>query len=210
MKPEVLALVAAREPAVVHVTGITPALSPQCDDLIGRVTGKPRSGSALVSFDVNFRPAVWAERPAAPRLLELAQGADIVFVGLDEAGELWGTSKPADVRRLIGNPRVLVVKDGAAGATAFHAGGAEHVPAPEVSVVEPVGAGDAFAAGWLSGLLRGRTQRDRLRLGHLIASAALASTADCAPLPGSGWLEAALAASEDSWRTVLSAGRALG
>jgi 2-dehydro-3-deoxygluconokinase len=77
---------------------------------------------------------------------------------------------------------VLVVKDGAVGATSFHPAGTTFEPAPPVDVIEPVGAGDAYAAGYLAGLLQDLPEPDRLRLGHRLAGAALRVTGDVAHL----------------------------
>lgn len=158
---------------LLHITGITPALSPTCRDLTEAVLGRAEP----VSFDVNYRPGLWPVAEAAPVLLELARQADLVFVGLDEAQLLWGTRTPRAVRDLIDVPR-LVVKDGAVGATEFEGGQEVFVPAPQVDVVEPVGAGDAFAAGYLSGLLRGAGSAERLGRGHAVAARALGSMGD--------------------------------
>lgn len=166
-------------PRVLHLSGVVPALSPSCDDAAGFALEAARTGSVTTSFDVNYRPALWRNRDtAAERLLELANASDVVFVGLDEAGSLWGSTSATDVRRAIPNAGTLVVKDGARRATSFGADGAASVPALRVDVVESVGAGDAFAAGWLSGFLRGREPSVALRYGHLLARAALVAFSD--------------------------------
>jgi 2-dehydro-3-deoxygluconokinase len=168
---------------LVHLSGITPALSERCAALVDRaLTGRPIP-DARYSFDVNYRPALWPPERAAPVLAGLAGSADTVFVGLDEAGRLWGTRTPDQVRALLPAPRTLVVKDGPVGATSYGPAGTTFVPAPRVAVVEPVGAGDAFAAGYLSGLLRDLPEPARLRLGHLVAAATLRVTGDLGPLP---------------------------
>jgi len=194
-------------PKLVHITGITPALSPECSEMIDALVSMCRMSRVAVSFDVNFRKGLWSRELAAPRLIELAREADIVFVGLDEARELWGSGCPADLRRLIAGPEVLVVKNGATGATAYYAGGSEFVPSLDVEVSEPVGAGDAFAAGWLSGLLQDLPQVQRLRLGHLVARAALLSTADHQTLPRGPWFEEALVADNAQWAEVKASPR---
>ncbi|WP_422735080.1 sugar kinase [Micromonospora sp. WMMD729] len=175
---------------VLHLSGITAALSPSCRELIERaVTDRPLPG-ALVSFDVNHRPRLWPAERAAPVLRDLADRSDLVFVGQDEAYALWGTSDPAAVRRLLPGPQAVVVKDGAVCATVLVRDTEPVVvPAPRVSVVEPVGAGDAFAAGYLAGLLRDLDPTRRLRLGHLVAAQALGSTGDSAPVPPWSWFE---------------------
>ena len=162
----------------VHLSGITPALSASCDALAEALVERPRDGSALVSFDVNHRPALWAQDAAAERLRSLAARSDLVFVGLDEAAALWGTETPAAVRALLPQPSLLVVKDTAAVAIEFSDAGVAEVPAFEVEVVEPVGAGDAFAAGYLHALLAGRSPAERLAAGHARAVTVLGETAD--------------------------------
>ena len=161
---------------VVHLSGITPALSASCDALAEAVVD--RVSSALVSFDVNHRPSLWSADAAPERLRSLAARSDLVFVGLDEAMALWGTDTAADVRALLPQPRLLVVKDAAALATEFSDSGVAEVPAFEVDVVEPVGAGDAFAAGYLDALLAGSTPAERLAAGHARAVTVLSDTAD--------------------------------
>ena len=169
---------------ILHLSGITPALSPGCAALVAAAIGQAAAAGALVSFDVNHRPALWQPGGAAPALLALARRADLVFVGLDEAQGLWGCDSPAEVRALLPEPETLVVKDGDVGATEFtrdRAGGAERetfVPAIPTDVVEAVGAGDAFAAGYLTALLRGGSAPQRLRAGHERAHLVLQSTSD--------------------------------
>ncbi len=166
---------------IAHLSGITPALSTSCAELVDRLLTTRRC-----SFDVNYRSRLWTTAEAAPVLHSLANRASIVFVGLDEAQILWGTKTPADVRALLPDPEVLVVKDGSVGATSFHPTGTTFEPAPRVDVVEPIGAGDAYAAGYLAGLLRDLPEPERLRLGHRTAAAALATTGDVATLATTG------------------------
>jgi 2-dehydro-3-deoxygluconokinase len=199
MSPEFLRRRGPESAAVVHTSGITPALSDTCRNLVHHVVVDRPLRDAVVTFDVNHRPALWEPGTAGPVLRDLARAADVVFVGLDEAETLWGVSTAAETRALLPEPSVLVVKDGAVEATAFHAGGVDRVPALEVEVVEPVGAGDAFAAGWISGMLRGLDHAARLRLGHLVAGAALGSTSDHAALPAWEVLADRLAVDAVAW-----------
>ncbi|MFJ6281253.1 sugar kinase [Arthrobacter subterraneus] len=169
---------------LVHVTGITPALSSSCNQLVAALPGRLRTIGAKLSFDVNYRPGLWPVAEAAPVLLNLASQADYVFVGRDEAELLWGTTTPASIRDLIGPTGKLVVKDGAVGATEFSRHGEVFVEAQRVDVVEVVGAGDAFAAGYLSGQLQNSSARECLRRGHELAARTLQSTSDFVPLLG--------------------------
>lgn len=191
--------VAALRPSIVHVSGIVPALSASCAELARAVVADRRLGDTLISFDVNFRPALWPRELAAGVLSELAQAADTVFVGMDEAAELWGSRTPADVRRLLDRPARLLVKNGGSEATEYGDGAPTAVPALTVAAVEPIGAGDAFAAGWLSGYLRGLAPVQRLRLGHILAATTMRSMADFAAVPGPATLESVLALPDEQW-----------
>ncbi|WP_431944972.1 sugar kinase [Actinacidiphila sp. bgisy167] len=188
--------------ALVHLSGITPALSPGCHALVEQALRPDRPWP--VSFDVNHRPALWTGRSAADVLRPLADRADIVLVGLDEAQALWGEriTDARSVRELLPGPGVLVVKDGSRAATAFTGNDAHSVPALTVRVVEPVGAGDAFAAGFLSGLLRSLPVERALRLGHLTAASALRVAADHGPLPEPAVLASLLEADDETWRAA--------
>ncbi|MFD8740031.1 sugar kinase [Streptomyces sp. NPDC059618] len=200
-------LAAARSGRVLHLSGITAALSDGCLDLMRELTA-PRAGRPLVSFDVNHRPALWHGRPDGPRvLLGLARGADLVFVGDDEARAAWGLRGARAIREALPEPGVLVVKDGEAGAVVFErspdAGDRTvFVPAPRVDVVAAVGAGDAFAAGFLSATLRGLPARDRLRHGHLTAAAALTVPGDLAEPPARRHADRLAALDDRAWGTL--------
>jgi 2-dehydro-3-deoxygluconokinase len=191
---------------VLHLSGITPALSESCLALVRALLAMPR-GDLLISFDVNLRPALWAGRD--PRLLaELAGRADIVLTGDDEAQHVWGTGDPAELRALLPGPRTLVVKHGERGATLVE-GTPLFAPALKVDVVEPVGAGDAFAAGFLAATLRGAEPRERLRQGHLQAAATLLTSDDVGvPLPRNV-VATLLHADPDEWRSARLTGEGL-
>ncbi|MZE72916.1 sugar kinase [Streptomyces sp. SID5789] len=199
MSVDTMDLDALRSGRVLHVSGITPALSADCLGLMRELTARHpgRARGPLVSFDVNHRPGLWRESAKAPEvLLELARGADIVFVGEDEAWDLGG---PEAVRAALPEPGLLVVKQGATGATAFHGDDVTTVPALTVDVVAAVGAGDAFAAGFLSATLRGLPVRERLRHGHLMAAAALTVPGDLATPPARDHADRLAALDDAAW-----------
>lgn len=205
---------------ILHLTGITPALSADCLALMRELTTRA-PGRPLVSFDLNYRVSLWEDPERAPDegpglLLDLARGCDLVFVGEDEAEAAWGIRGGADaIREALPEPDVLVVKQGAAGATAYargadgaatDAGGAADtvtfVPALRVDVVAPVGAGDAFAAGFLSGTLRGLPVAQRLRHGHLMAAAALTVPGDLGTPPSRRYADRLVTLDAAEWGTL--------
>ena len=186
MGPETVSDEILGSSAIIHLTGITPALSPSCRALTFDAARRARAAGVLVSVDVNYRAALWSADTAAPELLSLCQLADIVFVGLDEAQSLWGVGTAADVRALLPDIPHLVVKNDAVGAVEFHGDTDTFVASPTVDVVEPVGAGDAFAAGYLSGFLRGLPSESRLQLGHDQAAQTLQTVTDLPQTPAKG------------------------
>lgn len=205
-------LAAARSGRVLHLSGITAALSDGCLGLMRELTA-PRPGRPLVSFDVNHRPGLWRDHPEGPRvLLDLARRADLVFVGDDEARDAWGLRGARAIREALPEPDVLVVKYGRGGAVVFDkevpegtedaTGTATFVRALRVDVVAAVGAGDAFAAGFLSATLRGLPARDRLRHGHLTAAAALTVPGDLAEPPARGLADRLAALDDGAWETL--------
>ncbi|MFE1951133.1 sugar kinase [Streptomyces sp. NPDC059524] len=170
---------------LLHLTGITPALSESCAALVAALMDRARAAGTRISFDVNHRPALWSSPgAAATELLALARRADVVLVGRDEAETLWGTPTARDIHEHLAPRGILVVKDGAVGATELAGEACEFVAAPVVEVVEAVGAGDAFAAGYLSGLLRDLPAPARLALGHRLAARTLSSVEDYVPATG--------------------------
>lgn len=185
------------QPRIIHLSGITSALSPGCEDFVRAVLAG-KAPDARVSFDVNWRPALW-ENNGHAAIKTFAQAADIVFVGLDEAEDLWGLSDVDDVRAFLDRPKVLVVKRGAKGATVFCDKQRVAVPALRVNVVEPVGAGDAFAAGFLAGHLTGLSLQQTTRLGTIVASSALSVAADVGDLPPQEYISGLLNLSEELW-----------
>lgn len=185
MSPASLDGLPLREVPFVHVSGITAGLSQSCLDMLHRLFDLCIGSPTRISFDVNYRPGVWPTEQAAPILLEFARRSDVVFVGRDEAAVLWDTSDAESVAALISGSghrvETLVVKDGGVGATEISAAETTFVPAQQVEVVEVVGAGDAFAAGYLSGLMTGKDAHGRLSMGHELAARALSSTSDFVP-----------------------------
>ena len=183
---------------LVHLSGITAALSPGCRDMLTAVMDAPRNGR-LVSFDVNWREPLWHDADKAV-LRTLANRADVVLLGSDEAVPAFGTNHEGELRALLPDPAVIVLKDAEKAAIALMPDGARvEVPALDVSVLEPVGAGDAFAAGYLSGLLFGLDQRSSLRRGHISAAATLTVPGDRGPLPGQDTLDLILGCTDDDW-----------
>ncbi len=150
--------------AVVHVTGITPALSDSAADTIERVLELAVHAGVPVSFDINHRPSLWSGRSARDCYRRIAARADVVFAGADEAALLVQGDSPAELARGLAalGPRQVLVKLGREGAVASIDGEEVSVAAIPIDPVDTVGAGDAFAAGYLAEWLAGADTATRL------------------------------------------------
>lgn len=167
LRPEDVEAHLVETAALVHVTGITASISASARETVRRVLALARAAGVPVSFDVNHRSALWREGDPAPVYREVASAADLVFAGEDEAALLVG--EDADPARLVESmlalgPSTAVLKRGELGSIASGAGTVVESPALRVPVVDTVGAGDAFVAGFLAGRLRGEDLAGSLRL----------------------------------------------
>lgn len=150
---------------LLHLTGITPALSASAAEAVQFAVDCAEDAGTLVSFDLNYRAALWSKAAAAPVFRTLMEQADIVFAGDDEAAIAVGAAAdPLELARRISalGPSQIIIKLGAAGCLALVDGNVFTRAAVSIRPVDTVGAGDAFVAGYLSELLRGQDVPQRL------------------------------------------------
>ncbi|WP_396667605.1 sugar kinase [Microbacterium sp. R86528] len=173
--------------SILHVTGITPALSTSAAETVREAISRARTAGVLVSFDVNHRERLWSADEAAPVYRDIAGDSDIVFAGVDEAQLLApdAGSDPAALAAAIGalGPREVIIKLGADGALACEDDRVVAVPARTVAVVDTVGAGDAFVAGYLSERLAGAPLESRLHTAAATGAFACTTHGDWEGLP---------------------------
>ncbi|MFC7704084.1 carbohydrate kinase [Plastorhodobacter daqingensis] len=114
-----------------------------------------RATDQITMLDPNIRPDFIRDEPAyRARLGRMIAMADIVKLSDEDLRWLCGTGEMTNVAQGLTarGPRVVIVTEGARGATAFWAGSAVHAPAPAVTVADTVGAGDTFNAAVLAAL----------------------------------------------------------
>jgi 2-dehydro-3-deoxygluconokinase len=136
-----------------HLSGITPALSARCAEFVRWVASLARECGVRVSYDVNYRSKLWDPASVRAFTCSLLPLVDVLVVGADEAEVLWGwTDEDTALGRLANaGPTEVVIKRGAEGSVA-DVDGDRVVGSPfRVRQVDPMGAGDAFAAGYLAG-----------------------------------------------------------
>lgn len=168
------------------LSGITPALSESCRDTVFSAAEIGRAAGVTVVLDPNIRFKLWSAETARSVLRDLARRCDVVLPGADEAELLTGCDEPLAAARELSalGPRRIVVKLGARGALALSDGDVVEVDALQIPrVVDPVGAGDAFAAGLLAGELKGLSLADSLALAARCGAFAMTVPADQEGLP---------------------------
>ncbi len=171
-----------RDARLLHLTGITPALSESARGLSLDVAGRARGLGLTVSLDINYRSALWSVSQATPILRELALQADVIFGDRTEL-ELLLDNAPASENALVSAVAALgatqvVLKRGDRGAVAYVNGEFFEHSAIPVDVVDTVGAGDAFVAGYLSGWLDSAAPADCVRRGVICGARACEHAGD--------------------------------
>ncbi len=171
---------------VLHVTGITPALSASAGEATTEAIRLAAEAGVVVCFDPNIRRRLWPDLHAARReLLRIAGRSQIVLLGHAEARVLTGQDDPAAAARwLAGHGAATVaVKLGAGGALGLRDGESYHGAALAVHACDPIGAGDAFNAGFLAAWLRGADLPGCVDDGNLAAGLSVQVCGDIEGLP---------------------------
>lgn len=164
---------------LVHVSGITAMLSPTAAEAVATVFELARSSGAAISFDPNIRRKLAPAASWRATLAPLMARADLVFAG---AGELALIGTSAD-RLLSGGASAVVVKHGDHSSEVVTPDGRTRLPTMAAQVVDPVGAGDALASGYLSVWLRGGTPETALHQGVVSAGLVVGGVTDIEGLP---------------------------
>ena len=166
---------------LLHLTGITPALSPSCLEIVTEAIRRAKEHNVPVSFDVNYRQKLWSEADAAQTLLPLLQNAELVFCSQTDAARLFhctGSMKEvAEELRGLSNARHVLVTFGDQGALLWNGKELQHETAPPTHIMDRLGAGDALAAGVIHGWLD-RDLSAGLRYGVILAALALTQLGD--------------------------------
>lgn len=193
----------ARSPRYLVVSGLTLGLGGP--DGLGATAvaaiRRARAAGTAVVFDANLRPGIWDGATARRQFAELRDTFDLVLAGREELAALIPDTDPIEAAEELVRTGCdgVVVKQGARGSVVIDDTGVQVVPALLVTrPVDPVGAGDAFAAGVVSGLLRGWDLTRAARLGAVLGAEVVASRGDWEGLPGPARAEALLAQLPDA------------
>ena len=174
---------------VLHLTGITAALSDNCYDLLVEAMRRARAAGVAVSFDVNYRAKLWSADLAGEKLRPLIRDADVLFCKGSDAAALFGCDgQPYELMiklKALTQATALFCTFGENGASLLRKDEFVTQPALPVQIVDRIGSGDAFAAGVLDGWLSGSASltdsaafQEGLRRGVALAAIALSQFGD--------------------------------
>lgn len=170
---------------IIHITGITPALSESVRNVVFEVLKIAKENGVTISFDPNIRLKLWSLEEAKTVLLEIAKMADIIFPGQEEGEMLLGTSDEKEIANKFMEMgcKTVVVKLGAEGCYVADKESGVYVEGYKVKPVDTVGAGDGFAAGFLSGILKNLSLKECGQLGNGVGAMATLVQGDMEGLP---------------------------
>lgn len=173
MSTENVDLSPADNAAVVQVSGITAALGDSCVKTALALLARGRARGAKCVVDVNFRAKLWSAETAASTLQPLCAAADVVVCTSEDATDLYRVHSPlpdavGQLAKVL-SASTVVLTDGANGVWLGHEGRVEHFAAIPATTIDRVGAGDAFCAGLIAGILE-NDLRLGVRLGQAMAS----------------------------------------
>jgi len=166
---------------LLHLTGITPALSPSCLAIITEAIQGAKERNVPISFDINYRQKLWSESEASQTLLPLIQGVELLFCSQADAARLFhctGSLREVAQGMLeLSKAQHVLVTFGDQGALLWNGKEWQHQAAPPTRIVDRLGAGDALAAGLMHGWLD-HDLAAGLRYGVTLAALALSQYGD--------------------------------
>jgi sugar/nucleoside kinase (ribokinase family) len=171
---------------VLHISGITPALSDSCYQTVMKAIKIAKMNKTMIVFDPNLRLKLWSAEQAKKVFNEIAAQADVILPGLDEGQLMTGKIEIEDVAEaLMGDgDKTIIIKLGSKGAYLHPKDEKVYVEGfPVQQVVDPVGAGDGFAAGIISGILRKEDLQLVVKRANAIGAMVVGMSGDVEGLP---------------------------
>lgn len=201
MSPEAFDIEYLDGATILHLTGSTSALSDDCRAFTLWAMREARAKALQVSFDVNYRSKLWSQKEARNFVEEILQEVDLLFVSEEESMALWGRADENFLDELSRmGPKEVVLKKGKAGNLAYADGKLFEQSSFSVPELDPIGAGDAFAAGYLAGWLWELGPQHRLRMASAMGALSVMTLGDYEGLPGRDELESFMDGTESLGR----------
>jgi 2-dehydro-3-deoxygluconokinase len=171
---------------VLHITGVFPSINKNNQKVILEAVKLAKKFNLIVSFDPNIRLKMWTREEAKSFIEKLLPNVDILLIGDEEIEILLGETTIEDAIKTFHNYGIekVVVKKGAKGAIGSDGKNIYDVEAIKPkALVDTVGAGDGFAAGFLTALLKGETLENCVRFANAVGSLVVGVEGDNEGLP---------------------------
>lgn len=188
---------------ILHLSGITPVLSESCLETVRYAVELAKKHHVRISFDPNIRKKLWKGNDYSDVIRQLTLESDVILMGLDEAETLFSTS---DIQKISGiilekNPNAwIAIKDGAKGSVVICQDKMASIPPHPCKCIEPIGAGDAFNAGFLCGILENKGIELCGKMGNICGALATESIGDIEGYPSMTKLLSELNGKEETYR----------
>jgi 2-dehydro-3-deoxygluconokinase len=195
MTPSEVPEAAIRAARLLHVSGISQAISEGACDAVFHAIAVARAAGVAVSYDTNLRLRLWPAARAAAVIHAAIARADIAFPSLEDATALTGLAQPdavADFYLRLGCPLVLL-KLGRSGVLVATPTRRERLAACRVAAVDATGAGDAFAGAFLARHLAGDEPFTAAVYANACAALSTTGYGAVAPIPRAAAVRALLA-----------------
>jgi len=172
-----------------HLTGITPALSDSAQNAFFRALNYAKQNGLRISFDPNLRLKLWPSVEEMKKvMLNIIPQVDVLLPGVEEGEILLGLDDPEDIIKgfygMMEEGSLVVLKLGSEGALYYQGDQIVHVEPYKVdNIVDLIGAGDAFAAGIITGLLREMSIKEAVELANLVGALCITVKGDIEGLP---------------------------
>lgn len=172
---------------LLHITGVFPAIDRKKNvELIKHAVTLAKNNDLLVSLDPNIRLKLWNQEEARQALTAFLPYVDIILTGVDEAELLFGVTEPKEIIEKCKDYGIssVAVKQGEQGAVGYHKGELlESSAVKPGKVVDTVGAGDGFDAGFVYGIMQDWPLEKILRFANTIGSMVVSVDGDNEGLP---------------------------
>lgn len=184
--PDILPIGYIKSAKILHVTGVYPAINQNNRDVILKAIQIARENGVKVSFDPNIRLRLWTEEEARETIISYLPYVDYLLAGKEELELIFQTTQMETIIKELSHYSCekIVMKDGENGASVLMDGKWLHLQAPKVvKVVDTVGAGDGFDAGFLYGILQNWPIEKTLEFANTIGSMVVQVSGDNEGLP---------------------------
>ena len=196
MTPEALPEDVIRAASVLHVSGISQAISACACDAVFAAIAMADAGGARISYDPNLRPKLWPLARARATIMATIAQCDWFLPSFDEAVTLSGydtVGAIVDWCHALGAP-VVALKCGREGIVVSDGHRSETIPGHDVESVDATGAGDCFDGAFAARSLAGDSPFEAARFANAAAAIATTGFGAVAPLPRDAAVRALLAA----------------